>query len=210
MTKDMPNKKDILFRGDLPDWHNNACLKVRRDNDEPAYIEGYRRGARYLVQLVNENARDQDYLVYPIVFLYRHHIELILKTIIYTALDILREAPTKEIKKRLETGHHLDDLWSDAKLLLSRVNYLAGWEDISIDTIEGIDSHIRQLTDIDEKSFTFRYARSKAGASKPVNHINLRHFSETIEKSCGHLETIDMALGHLLEESLEYQADMMG
>jgi len=37
-----PRKGDKLFRGNLRDWKNNACL---RDGDEYAYREGYRRGA---------------------------------------------------------------------------------------------------------------------------------------------------------------------
>lgn len=77
-----PLKGDKLFRGDLRDWKNNACL---RNGDEYAYREGYRRGAQILVRAVEETQSDQDFLVYPIVFLYRHHIELALKRVIKRA-----------------------------------------------------------------------------------------------------------------------------
>lgn len=76
-----PCKEEVLFRDDLPDYWNNACLNSMYGSDEIAYIEGYRRGAELLVRYVNEAQRDQDYLVYPIIVLYRHHIELILKEI---------------------------------------------------------------------------------------------------------------------------------
>lgn len=77
-----PRKGDKLFRGDLRDWKNNACL---RNGNEYAYREGYRRGAQILVRAVEETQSDQDFLVYPIVFLYRHHIELALKRVIKRA-----------------------------------------------------------------------------------------------------------------------------
>lgn len=76
----------MLFRDDLPDWHNNACLNATWGVDQAAYLEGYRCGARLLVEHVTEHARDQDFLVYPIIFLYRHHVELALKNIILQAL----------------------------------------------------------------------------------------------------------------------------
>jgi hypothetical protein len=66
----------------MRDWKNNACL---RNGDEYAYREGYRKGAQILVRAVEETQSDQDFLVYPIVFLYRHHIELALKRVIKRA-----------------------------------------------------------------------------------------------------------------------------
>jgi hypothetical protein len=53
-----PRKGDKLFRGDLRDWKNNACL---RNGDEYAYREGYRRGAQILVRAVEETQNDQDF-----------------------------------------------------------------------------------------------------------------------------------------------------
>ena len=75
----VPRKSDQLFRSDLRDWMNNACLNVMGSGDAYAYKAGYRRGAEVLIGYVGEIARDQDFLVYPIIFLYRHHIELMLK-----------------------------------------------------------------------------------------------------------------------------------
>jgi hypothetical protein len=99
-----PRKGDKLFRGDLRDWNNNACL---RGGDEYAYSEGYRRGAQLLVQEVGETARDQDFLVYPIVFLYRHHIELALKRII-RQVPYLIERPLTKLENDHLDKHRLD------------------------------------------------------------------------------------------------------
>ncbi|MGU3906767.1 hypothetical protein ACVZDL_23390 (plasmid) [Escherichia coli] len=53
------------------DWHNNACLNYMPDHGT-AYTEGYRRAADILINHIDESGRDQDFLVYPVLFLYRH------------------------------------------------------------------------------------------------------------------------------------------
>ena len=58
-----PRKEDELFRSRLPDWQNNAYIDATKPGgDEHAITEGYRRGARRLVEYVMENGREQDYL----------------------------------------------------------------------------------------------------------------------------------------------------
>ena len=74
-----PRKEDVVVRDDLPDWQSNACLNYMGSDDRYAYSEGYLRAARYLIEWILATASDQDILVYPIIFLYRHHIELVLK-----------------------------------------------------------------------------------------------------------------------------------
>ena len=115
-----PRKGDLLFRDDLPDWHNNACLNVTWGDDQIGYTEGYRRGARLLVEHVVENAQDQDYLVYPIIFLYRHHIELALKGIIRRAPFLIDRQLTDTEKKHLGK-HRLNLLWADLKPMLAEI-----------------------------------------------------------------------------------------
>ena len=48
----VPQKGDRLFRGDLRDWMNNACLNVMGNGDAYAYKAGYRRGAEILIDYV--------------------------------------------------------------------------------------------------------------------------------------------------------------
>src|SRR5712671_6183891 len=78
-------KGDALFRSvtaseaDEDDWETNAWVRGATDY---AYAEGYRRAARILADHVIQNRWDIDFLVYPIVFLYRHNIELQFKRLI--------------------------------------------------------------------------------------------------------------------------------
>jgi len=90
---------------------------VLRQCDDYACREGYVRGAQILVRAVGEEERDQDFLVYPIVFLYRHYVELLLKEIIKRA-PYLTDRELSEAEKRHLENHRLDLLWNDFKPLM--------------------------------------------------------------------------------------------
>src|SRR4029077_16394963 len=115
-----------------------------------------------LVRAVEETQSDQDFLVYPIVFLYRHHIELALKTIIQRAPHLIERPLTKAENDHLG-GHRLDLLWQDFKPMAKAISEVAGWDELPSADVEGIDEHIGQLCEVDPSSCSLRYARSKKG-----------------------------------------------
>jgi hypothetical protein len=202
-----PRKGDKLFRGDLRDWKNNACL---RDGDEYAYRAGYRRGAQLLVKVVGETARDQDLLVYPIIFLYRHHIELALKRIIRQAPYLVERPLTKLENDHLEQ-HRLDWLWQDFKPMAAAISKAAGWDELPAEDVAGIDDYIRQLYEVDPRSYSLRYAHSKKGdpsLPRELTHINLRHFGELMERLSNYLEGLEAGSSHLVDLKQEMEAEM--
>src|SRR5580765_4831727 len=110
------------------------------------------RGAvQLLVQAVGKTERDQDILVYPIVFLYRHHIELALKAVILRAPYLIERPLTKAETDHL-AQHRLDLLWQDFKPMAAAISEAAGWHELPADDIKGIDDYIRQLHDVDPGS----------------------------------------------------------
>lgn len=145
--------------------HTNACLNFTRSVDY-GYIEGYRLGAELLVNHVNSQNRDHDVLVFPIVFLLRHHFELQLKKIIRDGnrlFDIEADDPVV---------HSLRKLWMNARELMVRVDdrYPGTKQEYS-----KIQNVIDQFSAVDDQSTSFRYPRDLDG--KPtlpdVTHINL-------------------------------------
>jgi hypothetical protein len=215
-TSPPPRKGDLLFRDDLPDGHNNACLNVSSGNDRAAYLEGYRRGARFLVGHVVEERHDQDFLVYPIIFLYRHHIELALKNMILQCPYLIGRQLNKQEEENLKQ-HKLKWLWRDLKPMLRAL--CQAHAPLPEADVEGIDDYIEQLTAMDADSFAFRYAHTKGDEpSLPgVKQINLRHFAVTIERLADYFDGLDAALYSLVEhksETEEYwrseMADYMG
>jgi hypothetical protein len=201
-----PGKGDRLFRCDLQDLRNNARITPNGDG-QTAYAEGYRLGAKVLVEhVVAGCGNDKNCLIYPILFLYRHHLELALKRIIRRTPRLLSRSLTKDEKEHLDK-HRLDWLWRDLKPMLTEILEAVGWEKPHQIDMEGVGDCIRQMTQLDQDGFSSRYAHSKEGdrlLPENLTHINLRHFAEMMDRLVNYIDGIDTTTS-LVEE---WQDDM--
>jgi len=206
-----PRKSDVLF-GPGMEWQANAC--VNGVGGSIAYQDGYRRAALHLAEYVCDVQQGQDFLVYPIVYLYRHHIELTLKSIVNVAWFLIDHTPTK---KDLDTlgRHDLARLWDFARPLLNPICELGGSPALPIDDLEGIDSYILQLHKHDPDGQRFRYSTTKTKGHKAtrspslrpdLKHINIRNFAIALEKLADYLDGIDSWFGDLVEAKIEFQS----
>lgn len=91
--------------GQDADWWQNASLDFQ-DGQWLGYVDGYRKAARLMANHVSETQRDQDYLVWPFVLCWRHHIELQLKNLI-----VLLRAYTREYAEPRKPTHSIAKLW---------------------------------------------------------------------------------------------------
>jgi hypothetical protein len=199
-----PRKSDVLF-GSGTDWQANACLNGI--SESMAYQDGYRRAALHLAEHVCDTTKGQDFLVYPIVYLYRHHIELTLKSIIHAACFVVDYTLTKEDRHTL--GYHdLARLWKLARPLLNPTCELGGSPALPPDDLDGIDSCILQLHKHDPDGSRFRYSTTKARLpSLPdLRYINIRDFAVGMEKLADYLEGLDNWIGDLTDAKNEHQA----
>jgi hypothetical protein len=195
-----PRAADVLF-GPGDDFQTNACL-ARWDADW-AYSRGFRLAGRCLAEQVCDTGHDQDTLIYPIVYLYRHQVELVLKAIIKTASGLLDRELTDGDRKTLG-GHDLARLWVATRPLLNPVCALVPNPPFPEEDLLGIDSYIRQLHEHDPKGESFRYATRKqkqrdrlgtaAGAPSlgpDLKLVNIRTFADAMEKLASYLEGIE-------------------
>jgi hypothetical protein len=130
-----PRKGDVLFGGG-DESQTNACIAHWHDV-EWTYSTGFRRAAGYLAAQVCETGREQDTLIYPIVYLYRHQVGLALKSIIGVASALLERELSEADRKKLGQ-HRLAELWGVARPLLDPVCELAGNPPFPSDDLEGI------------------------------------------------------------------------
>ncbi|AXF78977.1 hypothetical protein LU604_26110 (plasmid) [Erwinia tracheiphila] len=173
------------------DWHNNACLNYMSDHGT-AYTEGYRLAADILIRHIDETARDQDLLVYPVVFLYRHHIELQIKQVTELARRVLRE---NDPRGSVRGTHNLNTLWADARgLLLQADDTLASSNFTLVSTV------VKALNEVDLRATGFRYARTSEGGRslEGLHYINTRRFGEQMAEASDVLDGIDKGLRYLL------------
>lgn len=184
-------KFEPLFKPDS-DWHNNACLNYGNDVTRN-YIDGYKKAAD---RLVNDIDSDIDLLVYPIVFLYRHHVEISLKEIIESGHFLLG---TKFNKK----NHDLNTIWNEVKYIAKEI-----WDkEFPEKDFEFIDHIIREFEEHDERSTSFRYSKTRDGKNPNPDlfHINIRHLRDMIEKFNEVLSPIDCRISFYSDHIEEFR-----
>ncbi|ELY4132877.1 hypothetical protein ACT0XK_003511 [Cronobacter sakazakii] len=185
------------------DWHNNACLNYMPDH-ATAYTEGYRRAADILIKHIDESGRDQDFLVYPVLFLYRHHIELLIKQIIGLALALTEDPDKHQYKK---DDHNLNTLWPLAQKLLLEVDDSYQSSDFRL-----IKEVVKELHNADRRATDFRYARRNDGTRslEGIHYVNTRRFGEKMGAASDSLDAIDSGLRYLLDQRSEWNSILNG
>jgi hypothetical protein len=145
-----------------------------------------------------EGLRDgeQDFLVYPIVFLYRHYIELELKELIRDGSRLLNKPRNRP------AGHHLEKLWPQCRKILQE----AFPEEPHAD-FDAMGELLIQFAQVDPTSTGFRYPEDTQGKpSLPgVTHIDLANLSEVVRKMAGFFD----GAGAKVSEYLSIQEDML-
>ncbi|HSD37239.1 MAG TPA: hypothetical protein VLC92_07000 [Rhodocyclaceae bacterium] len=171
-----PIAGERMFRGDLPDWKNNACPHWYADGLSWSLIaEGYLRSANVLVAAVMRGEESPDEMLYPICFAYRHGLELRLKEIIL-------------LGNRLDSGlletestHSLSNLWRKARAVLAK------HVDVQEGVLDAMEPQIDELDGVDRTGEEFRYPKTLARKGSPARvtlatsrHINLRHVRDVM------------------------------
>jgi hypothetical protein len=189
-----PEKGDKLFAsGD--DWWHNDCLNYVSDDWE-LYIGGYKKAGDVLVNYIKETHRDQDFLVFPIVFVYRQYLELRLKKLIKDCRRLFSEQPS------FPRVHELDKLWVVCRQLLVKLEPKVVAEDL-----DAVDESIQQFCELDPSSESFRYPSNQKGfKSLPsdLKYINVRNLADVMEKLSSFFEAGEM----MVSVYLDYKSDM--
>lgn len=137
---------------------------------------------------IDESGRDQDFLVYPVLFLYRHHIELLIKQIIGLALALAEEPDKYQYKK---DNHNLNTLWPLAQKLILEVDGSYRTSDLKI-----VKEVVKALHQADERATDFRYARRNDGTRslEGIHYVNTRRFGEKMGEASDLLDGVDNGL----------------
>jgi hypothetical protein len=161
------------------DWENNACINAA-GNPEQTYSLGYKEAADFLAN----NASDvslQDLFIYPIAFLYRHHLELHLKMIIKHGNQLLNKNAV------LRSNHDLKKLWKTAKEIILKI-----WSQGDPMYLNPVDHVISEYHKLDPNSTAFRYSYDFEGNNnlQDIHHINISALSKSVNKAAAILDNI--------------------
>lgn len=162
---------DRLFRGDI-DWRYNVVIDDW-NLEWDSYPQGFKRAGDLLVDRIKQDPKERVHLVFPIIFLYRHYLELRLKEIIRNGSGAA-----------YATHHRLNDLWPQSQ------KYVKPF--VSVTNLKRLDKYIMEFSKKDPQGMIFRYPFDKWGnLTLPGGIINLRHFRERMEEISQHLDRAD-------------------
>jgi hypothetical protein len=179
----------------------NACMDA--DPTWERYMRGYRTGAELLfryLEMTGERGHN-DVVVYPLVFCWRHYLELALKQ----TVSAMRELTGKVGRADL-SEHHLMPFWEEIRPHLPSFGAPPG-------NVTVVGRTLQYLNRFDRGSFAFRYPTTTAGESTQANipaHINLRRLHEVMQGIANWLEAglteMSAHLQYMTEMEAEYES----
>lgn len=185
-----PPRKSPKFRLKTKSKENMICVFHKEKTEKDLLIDyalAYKKSARIIVESIYEkkqpNIRELDFYFFPIAYLYRHSLELMLKAIGF-------EFFLDEDKKRelLELSHDLIQLLEKVEVLIQGIN---------LEDRIWLKEFLSSINEIDQASDAFRYpfkinvaedsTMKKVYSSRTVvdtqTHVNLIVFVNKMEKA---------------------------
>jgi len=150
-------------------------------------VEGYKKAADLMVKRTVEDWRERDFLVFPIIFNYRHFVELSLKYLLATYGHGVNIAPNWN-------SHDLEVLWSDFRKMLCRYG---------IDNPDEVDSVVASIilnySKVDSRSFSHRYPVDREGKTLPVaqSELDLENLADVMNAVANYFTGTDGYLNSL-------------
>jgi hypothetical protein len=211
----LPKNGDKIFienEGSNYDYASiNRAKGINNQHSEFLIIEGYREATRELLinLLKDENISwlKIDSKIYPILFLFRHYIEVMLKnTVRY--YNILNDKSFSD-EVGYEKKHSLLYFWNELKpfLVSDLDNYDESYKQDCLNTNQAVESIISEIDVLDESSFGFRYAfKGAKKINEPIEYsmsfltIDLNNLKDVMTKVMNYFEGINGEVIHFLDE----------
>jgi len=140
-----------------------------------------------LIELCTQDGYEHErhFVIYPILFNYRHGLELAMKWIIilYSGQGI----------NEIDKDHNLWKLWKRCRLIIDQ------YESNDTEADDVVEQIMKDLHDLDKAGITFRYAWDKAGKeiTLPDYMIDLENIRDVMGGVEGYFNGLDGWLSHL-------------
>ena len=182
-----PSLNDEIFVNSPPCYGASTA----EDGQERLWrlVRGYRKAGEFLVRETEIAPWERRDLIYPIVFNYRHSIELAFKQLIENhGISAGQEANFK--------SHELDVLWPKCRLIIEHYNPGADPEPLEI-----LARLVRDFSEIDPKSVLFRYASDRNGMllESKLGYIDLVNLRIVMAGIHNFLECVDWHISNFCE-----------
>jgi hypothetical protein len=163
------------------------------------YVDGYRLAAHTVAaEMRSCTLGERNSLIYPLVFLYRQHLELILKYIVLVGRRLRHE------RDRAPTHHRLETLWGDCKAI-------AREREVDLPRTECalVDEVITEMAELDPASDLFRYPLTKT-ETFPFPE-ELRQFApDTLASRLASVSDVLHSIVRILDADLDLDREFYG
>ena len=177
------------------------------------YAIAYKEVADHLVNGLQDRLVDEPHLACPIMYLYRHYLELSLKEIINHLLewhDVEDDFSRLKLKHQPRMhelpGHPLMDSWDWIRSLIEQMEdcKLPGCSIDGLDiNYDAIEKRIQEFDKIDRSSFNYRYPVDNKGRPNRIripDRHELAQVKAVVEAIGYHLSSISYAVREATEE----------
>lgn len=162
-------RRVVWLPKDAAQWHRYAC--------------GYKEAAERVYE--SWVVLSDDSLVFPIVFLYRHYVELRLKELLHSAERYL------DLARGWEANHDIRTLWEHLGCLLPEI-----FPNESEANLKSAGRLLLELAKVDPFSFQFRYPESTRGQKHldDFDRLDVVSFIDAMRRLSAFLDGASMAL----------------
>jgi hypothetical protein len=168
-----PKPDDQLFRQD-GDCQSVARLKIGGESLY-SYAIGYKKAGDSLAMRFLENWQGNEFLIIPMIFLYRQYLELHLKELLVSGRSSLGQAAD------FEDIHGLSKLWKPCQTILAE-----HWPHEPSETWGNVTNLIKEFDKLDGGSFAFRYPYTKKTQGRkitvPIDRLDVRNIYEVMQR----------------------------
>ena len=174
------------------------------------YASAFWRGGRRLAQFLPSRRGYNDLDACPIVFLYRHALELYMKAIVRRGESLLSIAGAKlPIPPRALEQHALPPLVDPIRTIFSHVGWLSKSQPEGRRMFREFEKLVRDVSRLDSGSYTFRYPVNKKNQASVSHHFgfNVLEFAEQVEKTIRFLDGAATGLEEEWDQASEMYAE---
>jgi len=166
--------------------------------DDCMVAEGFRDAADRIVDSVEaQNSPPYpDRLLHPVAFLYRHYLELELKGLLHSGVQLGVVDQTGKLSRAMG-DHDLRALWIRTKRFLGEV-----FPDEDPTPLNAVEEVILAFHDLDPRGQSFRYHTDKNGRRQLENApktVDLTQMRDVMKRVAGFFDDCDAAIGHMID-----------
>jgi hypothetical protein len=175
-----PKKGDRLLRRS-DDWERGVEFSKFPIDRHVHLWEGYMRAGAGLIELCTQDGYEGDrrFVIYPILFNYRHGLELAMKWI------VLRFGG--QGFQGIEADHDLWKLWKRCRAIVEQ------YETNDDEATDAVEKIVKEFHDLDRVGVSFRYGWGKEGKEikLPDHMIDLENIHDVMQGVSGYFTGLD-------------------